>query len=766
VLILGIVAAYAWSLGGEFLWDDDLHITANPTIVGPLGLKEIWTTARANYFPLVLTNFKAQHALWGVHPLGYRIVTLAFHVGAALLLWRVLRQLRVPGAWLGAAWWALHPVQVESVAWICELKNTQSAVFFLLSVSGYVRWVEANSADKRTRDYVTALACALLAILSKPSAVMLPVALALCGGWVRGRWRWRDGIALMPFFALSALAAGWTIWEQKVHSGASGPEWSQTFPERIIIAGRVVWFYLGKLFWPKPLMFIYPRWTFASGQLLAYLPALAVVIGLGGLGWRSLRAPRAAFFAAAYFVALLFPVLGFFSVYFFRYSFVGDHFQYLASMGPLALGAAMVTRACGHFTLSQGGLLAALGIVTAHQTGIYRSNERLWRDTVAHNPGAVMAWLNLADTLTQARRYDEAIATYEHALTLRPNDPYGRNDLGNVLVLVGRPADALPQFERALAAKPDFPDALSNFGNALRSLGRREEAIAQYRRALALQPQHADALNNLGAELAQAGVPAEAVPLFERAVRLRPADGGLRDNFAGALRELGRFNEALVEHAEALRLNPASAEAQANFGRTLLAAGRKEEALRVFERALELKPALVAARSQYASALAGMGRNDEALAQLQRAVELAPESPEAQVNLGVAMAQSGRVDEAIARFEKALQLAPDFAGAHANLGTAYLSLRRWSLAIKHLEAAVALQPNSAITQAQLAVALVNDDQLAKAVSHFEVALRLKPDAADVHDNFGQVLNALGRKREAFEHLEEAARLRRTSARER
>jgi hypothetical protein len=181
-----IVAAYLRAMGGEFLWDDDAHITANAVIVGPLGLKEIWTTAAANYFPLVLTNFWVQHALWGLNPVGYHLVTLAFHVGAALVLWRVLLTLRVPGAWLGAALWALHPVQVESVAWICELKNTQSAVFFLAALLYFLRWSATRGGGSpatagATGNYALALGCALAAVLSKPSTVMLPVALVL--GW-------------------------------------------------------------------------------------------------------------------------------------------------------------------------------------------------------------------------------------------------------------------------------------------------------------------------------------------------------------------------------------------------------------------------------------------------------------------------------------------------------------------------------------------------------------------------------------------------------
>src|SRR5436189_1355894 len=269
------------------------------------------------------------------------------HAGSAVLVWRLLRQLGVRGAWLGAALWALHPVMVQSVAWVTELKNTQSCLFYLLSIFCFLNWEEQSHipATRRTTSTLIlslSLAFFVLATSSKPSVVMLPAVLALCIWWRRGAVGWKDGIPLAPFLVVSALASAWTIWEQKFHASAVGPEWAQTWPERMIIAGRAIWFYLAKLFWPHPLSFIYPRWEIHSSQWMAYLPLLAATAGLVVLWLLPGKAGRAAFFAAAYYVISLFPILGFFSVYFFRYSFVSDHFQYLASMGPLALvGSAM-----------------------------------------------------------------------------------------------------------------------------------------------------------------------------------------------------------------------------------------------------------------------------------------------------------------------------------------------------------------------------------------------------------------------------------------
>jgi protein O-mannosyl-transferase len=338
VLAGAVLLVYLPVLNAGFIWDDDKHLTENPCVVGPLGFAGIWTTAAATYYPLVLTTFWIEHALWGLAPLPYHLVNVLVHAACGVLLWRVLARLRVPGAWLGAALWALHPVQVESVAWVTELKNTQSCFFFLLAILFFLKWKDGWT------DYALALLFAAAAILSKSSTVMLPVVLGLCRVWDDGRWRWRDAIPLAPFFAISGLASAWTIWEQKFHSGAVGADWALTVPQRLIVAGRVVWFYLGKLAWPHPLIFIYPRWQVDASQALAYLPALAALGALLFLWWRSDGLGRPVFFAAAYFAVSLFPVLGFFNVYYFRFSFVGDHLQYLASIGPLALAGAAIAR--------------------------------------------------------------------------------------------------------------------------------------------------------------------------------------------------------------------------------------------------------------------------------------------------------------------------------------------------------------------------------------------------------------------------------------
>jgi hypothetical protein len=257
-LVLATALAYQQVWHAGYIWDDDSHLTQNPCIIGPLGFKGIWTTAAATYYPLVLTSFWVQHALWGLNPLPYHLVNVAMHAACGILLWKVLLSLRVPGALIGAALWALHPVEVESVAWITELKNTQSCFFYLLAILFFLKWRgDAAKQEQHTGkwNYGAAIFCALLAILSKSSTVMLPVVLGLCWWWMDGRWRSRNVVALIPFLFVSILAALWTIWEQKFHSNAIGPSFMQTWPERLIVAGCDIWFYLanlrGPIHWPS-----------------------------------------------------------------------------------------------------------------------------------------------------------------------------------------------------------------------------------------------------------------------------------------------------------------------------------------------------------------------------------------------------------------------------------------------------------------------------------------------------------------------------------
>ena len=618
-LLAAVILVYqpVWHAG--FIWDDDAHLTENSCIVGPLGFKGIWTSSAAVYYPLVLTSFWVQHALWGLNPLPYHLVNVAMHAACAILLWRVLRRLNVCGAWLGAALWALHPVQAESVAWITELKNTQSCLFYLLAIFFFLKWRAVGAfADGKGSEwhYALALLCALLAILSKASTVMLPVVLGLCWWWMEGRWRWRTVLRLAPILLISAAASLWTIWEQSFHSGAAGPEWAQTWPERFVIAGKVVWFYLGKLFWPHPLIFIYPRWPVAVPGIIAYLPVLAVALGLFVL-WLNRRRMWPVFFAFAYFLVSLFPVLDFFKVYFFRYSFVGDHFQYLASIGPLALAAAGITTALGFFKGRKpflkpvlcGILLVAFGVLTWRQCGMYADSETLWRTTIDRNPNSSMAYINLGIALAQKGSVDEAITQFQKAIEINPDYAEACYYLGNALIQKGSVDEAITHYQKALQIKPDYAEAHNNLGKTLLKKGRVDEAIVHYQKALQIKPDYAKAHYNLGNALLEKGGMAEAITHFQKALQIKPDFPEAQNDLAWVLAtspqaSLRNGNQA-VELAQ--QANQLAGGKNPIILRTLAAAyaeaGRFGDALRSAQKAMEL--ARAAGRPDLAGQLNG-----------------------------------------------------------------------------------------------------------------------------------------------------------------
>jgi tetratricopeptide (TPR) repeat protein len=510
ILAAAIFLAYARVWHAGFIWDDDDHLTRNPCIIGPLGFSAIWTTSRAVYYPLVLTSFWVQHLLWGLDPLPYHVVDVALHAACAILLWRVLLRLGVPGAWLGAAIWALHPVQVESAAWITEQKNTQSCFFYLFAILFFLNWLRAHHAAQaakdartsvpsgfpRSRNYAAALLFATLAILSKSSTVMLPVVLALVWWWMDGRWRWTRTFWLIPFLMVSGLASAWTIWEQKYANHALGVEWSQSWPQRLLIAGKDIWFYLWKLAWPHPLTFIYPVWN-TEVHAAAFLPLVAAIALLIVL-WLVRNGPlRGAFFAYAYFLISLFPVLSLFNVYFFRYSFVGDHFQYLASIGPLSLAGAAIASAAraAHlektliYPVACAAVLIVLGMLSYLQCGVYYNLETLWRCTLADNPNAWIAHFNLADILVKQGRLDEAAAEYRLDLQLLPTSEEGIGNLANVLLMQGHTAEAIDEYQKLLAIDPDSFEGHGNLSTALLSEGQIDRAIDHAQQAVALSRQ-------------------------------------------------------------------------------------------------------------------------------------------------------------------------------------------------------------------------------------------------------------------------------------
>jgi len=585
ILVLAVIATYTPVWWAGYVWDDDGYIAGNPCVDGLRGLKEIWTTSAADISPLAITTFGLEYALWGLAPLGYHLANVFQHAACAIVLWQVLRSLQIPGAWLGAALWALHPVEVESVAWVSEMKNTESGFFFLLSILFFVRWLKAKE-KKDNWNYALVLLFAALAMASKSSTVVLPVVLGLCAWWVEGRWYWRNLARVAPIFLVSIVASALSIWTQGLTLATdTDPQWVRTWPQRLITAGDAVWFYLGKLLWPHPLMAIYPRWQVDAGQWILYLPVLAVIIVLFILWFYRESWSRPWFFAFAYFLAALLPVLGLVGNPIFRYSLVFDHFQYLASMAPLVLAEVGLIR-LGDSVISRkpwlqstlcAGLLLVLGVTSWQRAWVYESGETLWTDTLGKNPNCWMAHNNLGVALFQKGEINEGLSQFQEALKINPNDAEAHYNFGCFFLQNRQLDEAIARFQEALKNNPSYADAYNNLGTTFLQKGQLDEAITQLQKALAINHNFANARINLGNAFIKKGQLGEAVVEYQKALEINPDDALTHNNLGIALVKKGQTDEAIVQFQKAIQLRPDYTQAQDNLTRTETMAGASHQ---------------------------------------------------------------------------------------------------------------------------------------------------------------------------------------------
>jgi protein O-mannosyl-transferase len=716
-LVAATFLAYLPALPGKFIWDDDWWTTQ---IAGLLrdssGLWTMWCKPAAlqQYYPLTGTTFWLDHHLWGTWTLPYHVENVLLHATAAVLFWRLLRRLEIPGAWLAAAIFALHPAMAESAAWITQRKNVLSLVLYLGSLLAYGRFAGFWKADNGTAPpatnspprlwgaYASALLLFLAADLSKATAFSLPAVLLLVCWWQRGRIRWRsDVLPSLPFFALAVGLGLLTAWLEKTTVGAKGPEWAIALPERCLIAGRALWFYAGKLVWPANLCFLYPRWQLHAGSFAQWLypiTAAGTMLALWLFRGRIGRGPATAVF---FFAGTLFPVLGFLDSYFMRYSFVCDHWVYLSSLGLIALGAALAAQALGRLGWPRllygiaAVLLPVLGVLTWQQSKMYRDLDTLWQTTLARNPGAFLAHNNYAVILRERGQLEEAIAHLQQAVEIQPSFAEAHNNLGNALRQQGQPDLAIAQFQKALQLEPNNAPAYGNLGSALLDKGQVNEAISQFRKARQIEPGNAVLLNNLAYALLQNGQGTEAIALLQKAIELHPGFADAHNNFGNLLLQSGQVDAAIACYRKALETQPDDAPAHANLGRALLQKRQLPEALAHLQRAAQLGHTSAEAENDLAGALIQVGKLDEASVHLRKALELRPNFAEAHNNLALVLLRAGQADEAILHFQQALAVQPNNAPAHSHLGQVLLQKGQVQEGIGHYEAALALQPNDA-----------------------------------------------------------------------
>jgi tetratricopeptide (TPR) repeat protein len=622
---------YFPSLTNGFIWDDDDYITNNFSIQKAEGLREIWFSYKTpQYYPVVFSSFWLEHKLWGFNPTGYRTINLVFHVFNALLVYVILLKLYRPLALPAALIFAIHPVQVETVAWITERKNIFGAFFYLLTTFFYIRFYDS----KRKQDYCLSLLSFVCALLSKSITSTFVIVPLLIRWWQGHKFRKLDFLQLSPFVLLGFLAGLNTVYLEIVRVGAEGSSWSLPLLGKIVLPGKIILFYLYKLVFPFELIFFYPRWHIDPSTPWQWLPIICVASILVLFYIYREKTGRAAFALFLCFVASLFPALGFFNVYPMMYSYVADHFQYIASISMIILLCAVAgffakrmvferfavapeTRQIA-FIFALVIISSVLGFKTFSYSKAFENRETLFMDVIQKNPRAWMA----------------------------------HNNLGMVYISKGEVGKAFDQFQETLKIKPKDCTALNNLGNIYKAQGLWEKARSAYETCLVADPDYATAYNNLGLVHVHSGDLQQARELFEKAAALDPMAHNAHLNLGLLYLQQKEYGRSMAHYNKAIAIHPYYVEAYLQLGLLYAQTGRKTEAREAFEKVLAIDPQNFHAHNNLGILDSSDGQVAAALVHFREAVKLNPKSLQARYNLGEALLRLGQNDEARMHFRE------------------------------------------------------------------------------------------------------------------
>ncbi|HSC27663.1 MAG TPA: tetratricopeptide repeat protein [Vicinamibacterales bacterium] len=694
-ICLGLIAANLIVFGpvvrhGFINLDDPQYVTENRHVLGGLTWQSLAWAATASYagnwHPLTWVSHMLDVRFFGVDPRGHHLSSLVLHILNTLLVFGVLhRMTRAPARSAAvAALFAIHPLHVESVAWVAERKDVLSAFFWLLTMWAYVRYVERSNLAR----YTIVLLCFVAGLAAKPMVVTLPFVLLLLDYWplrrvpVVDEAPWTSpqnrtalrGLVLekLPMFGCALASGAVTVWVQKAGGAMRGLD-ALPVGDRVANALQTYLAYIGKMLWPANLAALYP---ISRGD--SVWPAALAALVLVSITLVALRAARRCPFVPVgwlWYLGTLVPVIGLVQVGSQR---MADRFTYIPFVGLfviVAWGVPLVLRRSKTVDAAVGVvaavLLAAGAAVAREQTAVWHDSIRLWR----------------------------------HTLAVTENNHLAHHYLAHALAAAGQPVEAAAEYRRALEIRPDYPDAHNGLGVILAASGKHDEAIAHYRQAIRFSPQYAAALTNLGA----------------------------------SLMAQSRTDEALIHLREAVRLDPEFAQAHSNLGTALANTGRPEEAIPSFETALRLGPGYADAHRHLGATLAMLGRTTDAIAHYSEALRINPDDALAQNGMGAALAAAGRLDEALARYREAVRLNPGFADAHANLGNTLARAGRTNEAIEHLLESLRLNPADADARYDVAVLLWRKGQAADALHHLEILLKQHP----AHEEGRRMLAGLG-----------------------
>lgn len=729
------LVAYAPGVRNEFVhWDDVPYILSNPHFRSTEGLWRIWFTLESpQYYPLTFSSYWVEHQIWGAWPTGYFLTNLLLHAANSLLVCLLARALGAGRsvAWLAGALFALHPIQVASVAWLAQRKNVLSGIFFLLTFLSYWRYCRRGNAAL----YLASLLAFACALLSKTAAVTLPVSLMLAEWLLLRRRGWAPLRRVLPMLLLALVLGAVTIFQER----AVAPATADAAPQPLA-AAAALWVYLGKVLWPGTLLALYPPWQVTAASAAWWLPAAGLVAAVFAVWYWRRPLGDLPVWGLSHFCLTLLPALGLVPFAYLLSAPIGDHFAYLALPGLfLALlcvaeglakrWGASVARTTVTSTIA-GGVLLALGLKTWNQVSVWRDGVQLWSHTLAHNPGSPVAHNNLGVALAEQDQLEEALFSYRQAARLKPDYWMARTNIGTALRNLGRLDEAVTEFRSIVADAPQDAAAHFNLADTLVGQGRRPEAWAEYAEAVRLDPTFAEAYTNWGVALVEAGSHQEAITRLQAALELNPDDAVAHFNLGLTLATQGDLQRAAFHYHQALRLKPESPRLYTNLGLLSAAQGQLPDAARYLRRALELDPNDALAHLNLGTLAAQAGRPQDAAAHFRAALRIEPASVEANSNLGTLLAQHGEFEGSIRYLAEAVRLRPDHANAHFMLGWARAAQGRFDQAIPHYARVIEIQPTDAEAHEQLAAAYAATGRSAAAVETAARALELAREAGD------------------------------------
>ncbi len=768
-ICLLVVASYFPALGGGFVWDDVIF-SEEPVIRQWSGLWNIWFSPtdikkEGHYWPVVFTSFWLEHKLWGLAPFGYHLVNVLLHAAISLLVWRLLARLAVPGAWFAGALFAVHPLHVESVAWVIERKDLLSSLFYLAAVLTWIRFVETP----RWGYYAAALALFIAGLLSKPVVVTLPAALLIWHWWKRERVTSNDLVRLAPFFVVGLCI---TLADYSYYTSRESVSLGYTGVERVLIASRALWFYVGKLLWPTDLAVIYPLWDIRVTDPVAWLYVLAASALPAVLWLGRQRVGRGPLAAVLFFAVTLSPVLGFVDFGYMQFSLVADRFQYLAGIAVIALLSAAAVHGLGKLPEAArkgapylaAALLVLLGALTWRQAGIYRDEVAFFSHIVSLNPDGRDAYMNLAHALIKQKRPEEALSAARLAVEKNPKSTDAYSNVGLALVHLLRFAEAEEVLRRGLELRPRHRNASVNLAEALRRQKRYEAAVEVYLEVVGRHPGFANAHAGLGDALFHLGRYEEARSHLSKALSLAPDAhfaATLHSILGQTLRRLGRI-EAAEEHLlRSLKLDPTVSASLLGLASLRAQQERFEEADKYFERARKLNPRDPATLQNTAESLRKRGRNDEALELYRAVLEIDPDHAFAYAGMAHALFKLKRYEEAVDAVGRSLSLDPDPRRAparHVLQGHAYRELGRTEESLAQYERALAVDPGYRTAVDHLALGRFGQKRYREALELYRKLLEGDPDNAQAHSNIGATLYYLGEPEQALSAFERAVSL--------